>query len=60
MSMEKYGVSDKAGLQQQELSQIRQRLAELRTTLEKTADQTQEIERLEAREAELNIALADH
>ena len=60
MTMEKYGVSDRAGLQKAELETVRTRLRDLRASSEKTASTTNEIERLENRETELNIALADH
>lgn len=58
MTMEKYGVSDKAGLQKAELDRVVTRLGELRSSSEKTAAETTEIERLETRKAELTIALA--
>ena len=57
MSMEKYGVSDKKKLQEDELKFIKSHLKEKRASLEKTAAQTQEIEQLELRESELTLEL---
>lgn len=58
MSMEKYGVANVADQQTSELKQVRTRKAELGATHEKTADDTQELERLSTRESELKEALA--
>jgi len=57
--MEKYAVNDVRELQEKELKQVRSRLEELRGSLEKTAAETQEVERLEAREAEIALELQD-
>jgi hypothetical protein len=57
MSMEKYGVSDKEELQEQELRQVKSRLKVLRNSLEKTAAETEEVQRLEVRESELAASL---
>jgi len=59
MSMEKFGVSDVAAQQKKELNEIGDALAKLEGVLEKTASDTQEIERLEKRAVELQIAIAD-
>ena len=59
MSMEKLGVSDAKELQEQELAQVRKQLEKLGTSMEKTADQTQETERLEKRAVELQISIAE-
>jgi hypothetical protein len=59
--MEKYGVADSKALQRTELNGVRKRLAELRRAnvqLEKSAA-AGEYARLQAREAELEKALAD-
>lgn len=61
MAMEKYGVADPKALQRTELNGVRKRLVELRRAssgLEKSAA-AGEIDRLQAREAELVRALAD-
>ena len=55
--MEKYGVSDRHGLQKQELEQVSARLKELQSSHEKTASDTQEMARLEIRASELRIEL---
>ena len=60
MAMEKYGVSDAKELQEQELKQVQSRLSELRSSHEKTASDTQEIERLEKRANELQVEIAQH
>jgi hypothetical protein len=57
--MDKYSVSDVARLQKAELQQVRTRISELKSSTEKTAAATNELERLTLRETELNIALAD-
>lgn len=59
MSMEKYAVSDKKDLQEKELTQVQTRLKDLGQSHEKTASDTQEAQRLEVRESELKVALAD-
>jgi hypothetical protein len=56
--MEKYGVSNKDELQKKELEQVKTRKDELTKAHEKTAADTQEIERLTTREAELKEALS--
>ena len=57
MAMDKYGVSSVTDLQKQELETVRGRLRELRSSHEKTAAETQEVERLETRESELLLEL---
>jgi hypothetical protein len=57
MTMEKYGVSDKKELQEKELQTVQSRLKVLRSSHEKTADQTQEVEQLERRESEISVEL---
>lgn len=59
MSMEKYGVNDKSELQRRELDEVKGRLAALGASHEKTASDTQEVERLEKRALELQIEIAD-
>jgi hypothetical protein len=62
MSMEKVGVSNKVELQKRELSQVKMKLASLNIksqSLEKTAEQTQETERLEKRAIELQVEIAE-
>ena len=59
MSMEKYGVTDRADLQRQELARVRAKIAKLRGSNEKTASETQEIGRLQTRESELIVSLAE-
>jgi hypothetical protein len=58
MAMEKYGVSDRRTLQEQELRTVKARLRSLRNSLEKTAADTEEVRQLEIREAELSTELA--
>jgi hypothetical protein len=58
MSMEKYGVADKAAQQRQELAQVRAKLGAARSG-EKTAAAQETILALEARERELRQALTD-
>ena len=55
--MDKYAVSDVARLQKAELLEVRAKLNELRSSNEKTAAASDEIDRLTLREAELHIAL---
>lgn len=57
MSMEKYGVSDLVELQREELERAKIRLSGLTAVHEKTASQTQEIQRLELRVGELEVAI---
>jgi hypothetical protein len=57
--MEKLGVSDAKELQKKELKQVKTQLGTLNSSLEKTADQTQETERLEKRAVELQIEIAE-
>lgn len=59
MSMEKFGVSDVKDLQEKELEQVKKDLTNLGSRMEKTADQTQETERLEKRAVELQISIAE-
>lgn len=59
MSMEKFGVDDKTALQKQELDEVKGKLATLAASHEKTASDTQEVERLEKRAVELQIEIAD-
>lgn len=56
--MEKYGVSDIEQLQRSELTSVRDRLRILRESTEKTAAETTELEQLENRRAELEMALS--
>ena len=58
MSKEKYGVSDRKQLQEGELRQVMARLRELRNSHEKTAAETQEVERLELRASELKASIS--
>ena len=54
MSMEKYGVEDRAEQQRKELRQVRSRMA---NTTEKTASAEAELATLKAREVELMAEL---
>ena len=63
MSMEKVGVSDVKEQQEKELAQVKEKLVTSKIGvspfLEKTAEQTQETERLEKRAIELQISIAE-
>lgn len=59
MAMEKLGVSDAKELQERELALVKRQLTTLGSSMEKTADQTQETERLEKRAVELQIEIAE-
>ena len=59
MTMEKYGVSDRVELQRKELAQVRARLTELRNSNEKTASATEELTKLQNRETDLIVSLAE-
>lgn len=50
MSMEKYGVSDRVQLMKDELKELQEKLAHLRSTQEKTASIVEEIVNLQERE----------
>jgi len=58
--MEKYGVEDKKLLQEQELREVKARLREVRSTLDKTAEPTPELKELEQREHELTVELRSY
>ena len=59
MAMEKFGVNNKVGQQQRELKQVKGKLSSLNGSMQKTAAQTQETERLEKRAIELQVAIAE-
>lgn len=58
MTMEKYGVSDRVGLMQGELKEVRKKLIQLRGSSEKTASIVSQIIDLQNREASLIAAIA--
>ena len=59
MSMEKYGVSDRAQLQRKELAKIRAKIGKLRDSDEKTAAVSDELAKLHSRETDILVALAE-
>lgn len=59
MTMEKYGVSDRAALQRKELAQVRAKISKLRNSDEKTAAVTNELVELQRRESDLIASLAE-
>jgi len=59
MTMEKLGVSNAKELQEKELEQVSKQLTTLNSSMEKTAHETQETERLEKRAVELQISIAE-
>lgn len=59
MSMEKYAVTDRKKLQEEELVEVKHKIFDLHRSWTKTASEDQELDQALRRKAELESAIAD-